>query len=179
MCNNMDLEYKTWSNILDKKTLENIIIFSSLVIRNRILTREKLQRRGFVGPYRCSLCEHGEETSLHVLDSCNLSFKLWDHGALIFWRTARICHNLVGSLINCPKKSFLNRILNRLLEFFPNFFVWAIWYDRNSRIFRAKASHISKVWDSMATKMHETSLLGNWEKMDCESKSNERTTLIN
>ena len=116
---------------------------------------------------------------MHLLNSCNLSSELSDHETFIFQCTARIHHNLVGSLIKCPKKPFLNHISNRLSEFFPNFLIWEIWNDINSRIFRAKASQISKVWDSMTTKMHETALLCNSEKMDCESNGNERTILLN
>ena len=64
--------------------------------------------------------------------------------------------------------------MNRLWEIFSQFLMWEIWHEHNSRIFREKASLISTVWDSMASKMHETILMGKWEKIDWDLTGNER-----
>ena len=98
------------------------------------------------GPYQCPLCKQGEETSLHLLDGCPFSVALWDHGAALFHRSSQIKQNLVGTLLHWPKNPFQSQILNRLWEIFPNFLMWAIWNERNTRIFHSKTSSLFNVW---------------------------------
>eukprot|EP00253_Pinus_taeda_P003542 PITA_03542 len=50
-------------------------MFSWLVGRNHILTWDQIQKRGFQGPPRCSLCKQDIETQEHILNS--LGFNLW------------------------------------------------------------------------------------------------------
>lgn len=42
------------------------ILFSSLVYYNRNLTWEVLQRKGWIGPGRCSMCCQASETNVHM-----------------------------------------------------------------------------------------------------------------
>ena len=112
--NNMNPDEKTWSNIWRRKLWPKITIFSWIVIHNRILTGENLQRHGMFSPYQCPLCEQAEEMMLHLLDSCNFLSQLWDQGAMLFHRYVRICQILTGTLIHWTNKPFLNKILNHL-----------------------------------------------------------------
>ena len=133
----------SWSNLWGRNIWHKITTFSWLVMHNRILIGGNLQKCGMYGPYQCPLCKEVEETMSHILDACKFSFVLWDQGAMSFFLSARLCQNPVGTPILWPKKPFLNNILNRLREIFPNFLIWAIWNERNTRIFRAKASQPS------------------------------------
>ena len=74
--------------------------------KKKKLTGEKLQKRGMVRPYCCSMCEQEEDTCAHLLDSCNFSSALWDPGAMIFRRLDRLRHNPVSTLTESPKKPF-------------------------------------------------------------------------
>ena len=112
--NNLNPDEKTWSNLWGRKLWPKITIFHWLVIHNRILTGENLQKRGMYGPYRCPLCEHAEGSMSHLLDSCKFSSDLWYQGAMFFHRSMRIFQNSIGTLIHWPNKPFLNKIVNRL-----------------------------------------------------------------
>ncbi|XP_059068734.1 uncharacterized protein LOC131859184 [Cryptomeria japonica] len=50
--------------------------FSWLVLRKRILTRERLCRLGFLGPFRCTMCKSAEETLDHLLLQCEEAQKV-------------------------------------------------------------------------------------------------------
>ena len=55
-----------WSSLLPCK----IGCFVWLVLRNKILTWDNLQKRGKIGPGICSLCYSNEETVHHMFSRC-------------------------------------------------------------------------------------------------------------
>lgn len=63
-------EIAEWKVIWNSKWWSKITIFAWLVGRERILTWDKIQKRGFFGPLRCSLCKMGTETQEHILNTC-------------------------------------------------------------------------------------------------------------
>ena len=60
-----------WSLTLPRK----IGCFSWLVLKNKVLTWDNLQKRGKIGPVICPLCRAGEETVLHLFSRC----MFWKH----------------------------------------------------------------------------------------------------
>eukprot|EP00253_Pinus_taeda_P006547 PITA_06547 len=66
-----------WEEIWNSKWWPKIAIFIWLVGKERILTWNKIQRRGFLGPPRCSLCKMGIETQEHILNSCSFAQHQW------------------------------------------------------------------------------------------------------
>ena len=91
--------------------------------------KRKPQKRGVVGPYRCFLCELVEETINHLLDSCTFASTIWDQGVLIFRRFDWVRQNSDRTLTEWTNNPFQNPILNRLLEVFPHFVLWEIWWE--------------------------------------------------
>ena len=55
-----------WSSLLPRK----IGCFTWLVLRNKILTWDNLQKRGKIGPGICILCYSNEETVYHIFSRC-------------------------------------------------------------------------------------------------------------
>lgn len=53
------------------------ILFSWLLFRNRNLTWEVLQKKGWQGPGRCSLCQNAEESNFHMFFQCPVSQQIW------------------------------------------------------------------------------------------------------
>ena len=49
------------------------VIFSWLLLAERILTWNMLQRKGFEGPGICSLCHDAEESITHMMINCSFS----------------------------------------------------------------------------------------------------------
>ena len=130
------------------------------------------------GPYQYPLYKKAEETPMHILDVCPFSAALWDHGTTLFRRSARIKQNPVGTLLHWPKNPFQSQILNRLLEIVPNFLMWAIWNERNTRIFCSKTSSLFNVWQCLRSKFKVTIFLTNWDIKDFELTRMERKILV-
>eukprot|EP00253_Pinus_taeda_P031168 PITA_31168 len=78
-----------WHALWTKGTWPKITLFSWLVLHNRALTWNNLQRRGFIGPSRCALYENNEEMLNHILNTCPTACALWDDTAFIFKQTDR------------------------------------------------------------------------------------------
>ena len=88
-----------WQKLWKEKIWPKLSIFSLLVMRKHILIRENIKKRGMVGPYRCFLCEHEEETIIHLLYSRAFTTNIWDQGAMKFKRYDRVKQNLDQMLI--------------------------------------------------------------------------------
>ena len=158
-----------WKTKLRKK----ITIFISLVMRNRILTCENITKRGMVGPYRCFLCELEDETTIHLLDTCNFISTICDRGEEFFWRYDRIRQHLDKTIIKWTSNTSTNPVLNQLWEHFPHFVLWEVWREWNLRTFQGKSGYVSKVWDTITTKMRKTIRVGAWGDADWESNGEE------
>jgi len=59
-----------WKIIWDDKWWPKIALFSWLVGKERILTWDKIKKRGLLGPLKCSLCNKENETQDHILNNC-------------------------------------------------------------------------------------------------------------
>ena len=46
-------------------------------MHKKVLTGENLTKRGFLGPYRCCLCEQDVETLAHIFVGCAHAQKVW------------------------------------------------------------------------------------------------------
>jgi hypothetical protein len=85
-----------WTAVWKSKFWPKISTFLWLLLQNKILTWDNLQKRGFIGPSICHLCNQNEETMEHLLNSCAISADIWDHATQHLWRT----HRDQGSIIN-------------------------------------------------------------------------------
>jgi len=71
-------ESKEWKQLWKSKWWPKVIIFVWLVAKKRIVTWDKLQKKGYQGPSRCSLCRQEEETQEHLLNSCSYAQYQWE-----------------------------------------------------------------------------------------------------
>lgn len=71
-CSNLPLSL-CW----DKRCLPKAGLFAWLAIQNRILTSETFKKFGYEGPSRCPLCEKAEESSNHLLVTCDYAHNCW------------------------------------------------------------------------------------------------------
>jgi hypothetical protein len=69
---------KIWSFVWSGPSLPKINAFIWVMVHNKILTAENLQKRGIVGPSRCALCMASEESIQHLFFECPLSIHIWD-----------------------------------------------------------------------------------------------------
>jgi len=82
-------ETTDWRTIWDSKWWPKITIFAWLVGKERILTWDKIQKRGFYGPSRCSLCNMGIETQEHILNNCPFARHQWEEIRTLFGKSNR------------------------------------------------------------------------------------------
>ena len=66
-----------WKIIWDNKWWPKITLFAWLVTKERILTWDKIQKRGILRPPRCSLCNSEAESQEHILNDCLYAKQLW------------------------------------------------------------------------------------------------------
>jgi hypothetical protein len=52
-------------------------LFVWLLLEQRILTWDKLTKRGFLGPSICLLCKESEENVLHLFGECSFIKNIW------------------------------------------------------------------------------------------------------
>ena len=116
--------------------------FIWLVIRNKILTWDNLQKRGRSGPGICALCYSDEETVSHLFSKC------------IVWKTVlgHICDQFqlpCPPLVDSPS-SFVrnwadNYLKNPTLRSIPFHMMWIIWKARNLAIFEGKKRNVLSI----------------------------------
>jgi hypothetical protein len=85
-----------WTVVWKSKFWPKISTFLWLLIQNKILTWDNLQKRGFIGPSICHLCNQHEENMEHLLNNCTINVVIWDHATQLLRRT----HRDQGSIIN-------------------------------------------------------------------------------
>ena len=101
----------------------------------KVLTLDKLQRRGWHFPNRCYLCGRTEESVHHILLHCSVVNSLWE-----------IILSLVGVSWAFPKTvkeallswrgSFLGKKRMKILKSVPLCIFWTVWNERNHIAFR-------------------------------------------
>lgn len=117
-----------------------IKLFIWLVHLKKILTWEKLLKKGFIGPSKCNLCSSHEEMIEHLLNLCSFFAKIWDWVASSFRQTDRDELNIYNTLKNWRKNFSENEIINKAWNLVPGFVIWNVRKERNRWIFTDKAS---------------------------------------
>ncbi|XP_059070572.1 uncharacterized protein LOC131860208 [Cryptomeria japonica] len=99
-----------WNNVCLLKARA----FAWLASNKWILSRDRLKKMGFVGPFRYVLCEKAEEDVDHLLLSCDFAQKAWIFGLQrLNWKgpmVGNLCDWLVNGLLRANLQSKGNSI---------------------------------------------------------------------
>ncbi|WJZ87793.1 hypothetical protein VitviT2T_007145 [Vitis vinifera] len=113
----------------------------------KILTLDKLQRRGWQLPNRCYLCGCEEENANHILLHCTVVKTIWEITLVIFgvqWvfseSVIEVLHGWRGSFVGKKRKKIWNSI--------PLCIFWTVWKERNRIVFRGGSLDIQKFKNS-------------------------------
>ena len=71
----VSLQKSVWSS----PSIPKVNFFTWLLMHKRAFTHETLTGRGFLGPYRCFLCNQDVQTFDHLFVECDFSRKAWVH----------------------------------------------------------------------------------------------------
>jgi hypothetical protein len=145
-----------WSKVWQPFLWPKISFFLWLTAQNHILTWDNLLKRGFIGPSRCTLCQQSEKTMEHLLNNCHYNQQLWDWGAQAMRCSQRNRSSIWDTLVNWETISFHNPILQRIWQLLPGFTLWAIWKERNKRVFNSKLSPPITTWERAKRLIRET-----------------------
>lgn len=132
---------RPWQGIWSHPRIPKIDVFYWLLAHHRILTEDRLWKRGFSGPSRCSLCGNDEETAAHLMLSCNFTMALWKEAlsplnAEVI--TPTHCSDLFANWAYRYPGGTQNQQIKRAWIVMPKIICWHIWLERNNRIFNEK-----------------------------------------
>jgi len=133
-----------------------IKLFIWLVHNRKILTWENLLKKGFIGPSKCYLCDSQKEMMDHLLNLCLFTSIVWERVASIFKKTNRDRLSISNTLKNWRKNFSRNEIINRAWTLVPGYVTWNVWKERNSRIFKNKASKPQHIIDQILRQLKDT-----------------------
>eukprot|EP00253_Pinus_taeda_P021074 PITA_21074 len=147
-----------WEIIWNSKWWPKIAIFVWLVGRERILTWDKIQKRGFLGPPRCNLCKMGIETQEHILNSCPFAQHQWGEIRSLFGKSNRDPSDIKKTIFQWGKGQFSCKVVRRSWNLAIGFVIWLLWKERNRRIFLDKINTPEKIWKGIQNSIRETIL---------------------
>ena len=83
-----------------------------------ILTSQKLENKGFLGPFQCPLCQIHKDTSNHIFLECPFAKEVWDL-ALVPWSAKVVLPGNLTSLFSTWEQAFpLSPLQNPKLKFY-------------------------------------------------------------
>ena len=134
------LEPTPWQGIWRCPSWPKVDYFSWLLCHSKILTHENLQRKGFHGPLKCSLCEENSESVTHLMLECRFSMQIWfkflhtlNSNITLPSSTAELFSKWANRYPGPPPK---NQVIKAAWSILPKVICWQIWLEWNKRIFR-------------------------------------------
>eukprot|EP00253_Pinus_taeda_P015835 PITA_15835 len=133
---------KLWDKIWNSSIWLKVSTFLWLLSHNRILTWDNLRKRNFSGPSICPNCKQEEETTLHLMQTCQLGRKLWEK--ITFWcqKEGRVHGDIKGTLRTWSQEPYQSKLLNTLWKLILGLLMWNIWKERNRRLFKDQSMSI-------------------------------------
>jgi hypothetical protein len=118
---------------------QKIRLFTWLIIENKILTWDTLQRKGWEGPSIFHLCSNEAEYVVHIFVKCSFIQNVWNRikGGLninIVWK---------GSTITTCYENWVTKERTHIT--LPFLVCWYVWLERNKRIFEDRNPSIFSV----------------------------------
>ncbi|CAA7062307.1 unnamed protein product [Microthlaspi erraticum] len=103
----------------------------SIVMRDRLLTRDRLRSWGIAVPDNCLLCDVSPETRSHLLTDCAFTTEIWRSffAHLVF----RMPHSIDDIVLWCHS-SMGNGKVNSICLLLVQTIVYCLWRERNARL---------------------------------------------
>ncbi len=133
-----------------------IKIFIWLAARNRVLTADRLVKRGWAGPSICLLCCHDEECLEHLLFRCSYARAVWGRVLHGKWHMLTLLLNEPGDLANRWSR-ITGSVAGRDRDYInvcAAATCWELWMERNHRIFDNRVSNPGECGKRIAATIH-------------------------
>eukprot|EP00253_Pinus_taeda_P034194 PITA_34194 len=160
---------KLWDKIWNSSIWPKVSTFLWLLSHNRILTWENLRKRNFSGPSICPNCKQEEETTLHLMQTCQLGRKLWEKITFRCQKEGRVQGDIKGTLRTWSQEPYQSKLLNTLWQLILGLLMWNIWKEGNRRLFKDQSMSIEQIWTRLHNNLRETLSVKVWSKEDFPS----------
>lgn len=115
-----------------------MILFSWLVFSNKNLSWEVLQKKGWNGPSKCSMCLSDLESNVHMFFQCASTLQIWYALSLSFCFPHRVFASVQEGYTwwsgQCPSLRSMFVLV-----------VWILWKWKNDRIFQDSKSPLESI----------------------------------
>ncbi len=136
-----------YSKIWGIKAPVKVKVFVWLVLKNRVLTRDNLLKRGWRGDDGCELCTERSETVNHLFLNCRFPKELL-HGLLSNKAFLRTCETPARLWEDCAAKG--GSIGRGELQTIAAVW-WSIWLERNRRVFGRSKQELHRIMSDIRT----------------------------
>ena len=118
-------------------------VFSWLALKDKILTRANLIKRGWQGPPGCGICGNQEATVLHIFFHCSFAQAIWNF-------LLRDPDSLLPEISLTQVFSLQQHLLFQINSFGWNTLLlgifWSLWLNRNEAIFKTHIKDITSIF---------------------------------
>ena len=128
--------------------------FSWLALRKRILTGDRLQKLNIVQNFKCVLCLEGLESVDHLFVQCKVAQECWSF-VLQKLNVMFPLPNTLWDLFNGWPSSNNHSFYACLWKCIPASVIWALWWERNKRIFRQLQSDLGSLLKGLESSIVE------------------------
>lgn len=122
-----------------------IQFFMWTVVMGKISPMDNLQRKGFILPSICLLCYQEVESVSHLLLHCLFSREIWG-GIMRDFGISLVFPMDLMALLTGWRITALSALGRRFWRLVPTAVCWAIWSERNSRVFDGRSEPTWKVF---------------------------------
>lgn len=135
-----------------------------LAFKNRLGTADRITNRGVTTSGVCVLCKSACETHNHLFFKCPFATQVWEAIAvktLVCWPSLSLQRIITWASTHLISKDNFQHLIGRLAIAAT---VYAIWYERNSRIFQNTARPRPKIIKEILNQIRERLLFINSSK---------------
>jgi len=106
-------ENQEWMTIWKNHWWPKISIFTWFTSKNKILTWDRIQKKGFHGPSSCHLCKKEEENRDHLFVACPFIKELWSNTKRLFGKADQMPGDIKTIILQWHKDKFQSRVVGR------------------------------------------------------------------
>lgn len=135
------MQYR-WNKIWIQQLPSKVSFLLWLLIRDRVLTHNNLQRRGFSLVSQCLFCKQSAEDVDHLFSQCFFTSQVWDyfsgsqHGD---------CCPSFRERVSKWNSFGLTRHGQLMRKFLPHAISWCLWRERNQRCFDERENSLQQI----------------------------------
>ena len=129
------------------KVPTKVVFFAWEATWGKVLTLDRLQKRGWQFPNRCFLCGCEEETVNHILLHCTVVRVLWEI-VLVLFGIQWVFPETIKDMLFSWRGSFVGKKRKKIWTSIPFCIFWTVWKERNRLAFRGGFLSIQKLKNS-------------------------------